>query len=103
MRNLLLASALLVGISLARPAAAEAGSSFFFSFAQPGFGIAVGAPTAPYYYPPPAYYYPPAPVVYAPPIVYGGYYGYYGHRHHSHGHGGHAWGRGYRSRGHRWR
>lgn len=95
MRKLLVASALLLGISLARPAAAEAG--FFFSFSQPGFGIAVGGPIAP-----PSYYHPPAPVVFVPPpVVYGGWYG---HRHHPHcGHGGHAWGHHYRSRGHRWR
>jgi len=93
MSKLLLASALLVGISFARPAAAEAG--FFFSFSQPGFGVAVGAPI-----PPPAYYYPPAPIVYVPPpVVYGGWYG---HRHYSScGHGGYAWGHGYRGRGHR--
>jgi hypothetical protein len=91
MRKLLLASALLLGLSIARPAAAHAG--FFFSFSQPGFGIAVGDP---FYRP--AYYYPPPPVVYAPaPVVYGGYYRPrdcyrpYG------------WGHGYRYRGHRWR
>jgi hypothetical protein len=93
MRKLLLASALLVGISIAGPAAAEAG--FYFSFSQPGFGIAVGAP----YYQPAYYYYPPPPVVYVPPpVVYGGY-----HSHHRYcGHGGYAWGP-RRYRGHGWR
>jgi hypothetical protein len=95
MRKLLFGGALLVGISLARPAAAEAG--FFFSFSQPGFGIAVGDP---FYRP--SYYYPPPPVVYAPPpVVYGGYYPRYRAPYCGHGYG---WGgRGYRSRGHRWR
>ncbi len=89
MRKLLLASALLLGLSMARPAAAEAG--FFFSFSQPGFGIAVGEP---YYRP--AYYYPPPPVVYVPPppVVY--YRPGYCHRPH-------AWGYERRFRGHRWR
>ena len=95
MRKLLLAGALLVGVSIARPAAAEAG--FFFSFSQPGFGIAVGAPCHR-----PAYYYPPAPVVYVPPpVVYGGYYPvyrppYWYDR-------GYAWGHNRHSRGYRWR
>jgi len=91
MRKLLLASALLMGLSIARPAAAQAG--FFFSFSQPGFGIAVGEP---YYRP--AYYYPPAPVVYVPPppVFYGGYYPRYCHRPH-------GWGYERRGRGYRWR
>ena len=93
MRKLLLASALLVGLSIARPAAAEAG--FYFSFSQPGFGIAVGAP---YYRP---HYYPPPPVVYVPPVVYGGYHPRPYYRHHW-GHRGHAWGHRHH-RGHRWR
>jgi hypothetical protein len=94
MRKLLLAGALLVGVSLARPAAAQAG--FFFSFSQPGFGIAVGEP----FYAP-RYYYPPPPVVYVPPpVFYGGYYP----RHPRYCGRGYAWGGyGYRSRGHRWR
>jgi len=94
MRKLLLASALLLGLAIARPAAAHAG--FFFSFSQPGFGIAVGEPfyRPAYYYP-----YPPAPVVYVPPpppVFYGGYYprGY----HRSYG-----WGHGRHYRGHHWR
>ena len=94
MRKLLLASALLLGVSLTRPAAAQAG--FFFSFSEPGFGIAIGTP-----YHRPHYYYPPPPVVYVPPpVVYGGYYH---HRHHYprwHGRG-HAWG--HRGRGYGWR
>ena len=95
MRKVLVASALLLGLSIARPAAAEAG--FFFSFSQPGFGVAVGAP----YYGPA--YYPPPPVVYVPPPVV--YSGYYLHHHRPHwGHRGHAWGHGHRYRGHhRWR
>ena len=93
MRKLLLASALLLGLSIARPAAAHAG--FFFSFSQPGFGIAVGDP---FYRPAPAYYYPPPPVVYVPPpVVYGGYY------RPRHFHRPHGWGHGHRYRGHRWR
>jgi hypothetical protein len=82
---------LLLGLSVARPAAAEAG--FFFSFSQPGFGIAVGQPC-----PRPSYYYPP-PVVYVPPpVVYGGYYRspYWYERPH-------AWGHGRRVHGYRWR
>ena len=100
MRKLLLASALLVALSFARPGAAEAG--FFFSFSQPGFGVAVGAPIAPPAYYSPAYYYPPAPVVYVPPpVVYGGWYG---HSHYpSCGHGYYGRGHGYRGRGYRWR
>ena len=94
MRKLLLASALLVGISFARPAAAEAG--FFFSFSEPGFGIAIGTPVYR-----PRYYVPP-PVVYAPPPVVWGGYRSYGHRGYC-GPRGHAWGHGHRSRGHRWR
>ena len=95
MRKLLLASALLLGLSIARPAAAEAG--FFFSFSQPGFGIAVGAP------------YPPARVL---PTAAGRVRPAAGrlrgllpvHHHHPHwGHRGHAWGHGHRGRGHRWR
>src|SRR6187455_3476461 len=95
MRKLLLASALLVAISIARPAAAQAG--FFFSFSQPGFGIAVGAPCYR-----PAYYYPPPPVVYGPPpVVYGAYYPrYYAPYWHDRGHG---WGHGRHARGYRWR
>lgn len=96
MRKLLLASALLLGVSLARPVAAQAG--FFFSFSEPGFGIAIGTP----YHRPHYYYAPPPPVVYVPPpVVYGGYYP---HRHHHyprwHGRG-HAWG--HRGRGYGWR
>ena len=99
MRKLLLASALLLGLSIARPAAAHAG--FFFSFSQPGFGIAVGDP---FYRPAPAYYYPPPPVVYVPPpVVYGGYYRYGGHYRPGHFHGPHGWGYERRYRGHRWR
>lgn len=94
MRKLLLASALLVGVGFARPAAAEAG--FFFSFSQPGFGVAVGVPIAP-----PAYHYAPAPVVYLPPpAVYGGWHGHH-HHHPSCGRGGYPWGHGYRGRGRR--
>jgi len=94
MRKLLLASALLMGIAVAWPAAAPAG--FFFSFSEPGFGIAVGTP---FYRP----YYPPPPVVYAPPpVVYGGYYPVHYHSPRC-GHGGYGWGRGHRGRGHRWR
>ena len=92
MRKLLLASALLLGLSTARPAAAHAG--FFFSFSQPGFGIAVGEP-----FHRPAYYYPPAPVVYVPPpppVFYGGYYPRGCHRSYGWGHERHY-------RGHRWR
>ena len=97
MRKLLLAIALLLGLSFARPAAAHAG--FFFSFSQPGSGIAVGDP---FYRP--AYYYPPAPVVYVPPPVpvfyggYGGYGGYYPRSYRSHG-----WGHQRHYRGHHWR
>ena len=92
MRKLLLASALLLGLSIARPAAAHAG--FFFSFSEPGFGIAIGTP-----FHRPAYYYPPPPpVVYVPPpFVYGGYYRPH-HFHHPH-----KWGHGRSYRGHRWR
>ena len=95
MRKLLLASALLVAISVARPAAAQAG--FFFSFSQPGFGIAVGAPCHS-----PAYYYPPPPVVYGPPpVVYGAYYPrYYAPYGYARGH---AWGHARHARGYRWR
>jgi hypothetical protein len=93
MRKLLLAGALLVGVSIARPVAAEAG--FFFSFSQPGFGIAVGAPCHR-----PVYYYPPPPVVYVPPpVVYGGYYPRYPYRYDR----GYAWGYDRQSRGYRWR
>jgi hypothetical protein len=92
MRKLLLASALLLGLAIARPAAAHAG--FFFSFSQPGFGIAVGDP---FYRP--AYYYPPPPVVYAPPppVFYGG--GFYRPSCHRP----YAYGYERRYRGHRWR
>jgi hypothetical protein len=91
MRKLVLASALLLGLSIARPAAAHAG--FFFSFSEPGFGIAFGTP-----FHRPAYHYPPPPVVYVPPpIVYGGYYRPR-HFHHPH-----KWGYDRRHRGHRWR
>ena len=94
MRKLLLASALLMGVAVAWPAAARAG--FFFSFSEPGFGIAIGTPFHPPHYP-----YPP-PVVYVPPpVVFGGYPVH--HHHPRCGHGGYAWSRGYRGRGHRWR
>src|SRR5262249_1079916 len=93
MRKLLLAMALLMGLSFVHPAAAHAG--FFFSLPQPGFGIAVGGPPCSR----PACYYPPAPVVYAPPpVVYGAYPVYAPYYAHPYG-----WGGGRYVHGYRWR
>jgi hypothetical protein len=59
MRKLMLAAAMLVGVSLLGPAPAGAHSFFSFALGLPGFSVFVADP-----YPPPVVY--PAPVYYAP-------------------------------------
>jgi hypothetical protein len=50
--------------------AAAAGSSAAWAHGHTRFGVVVGVPLAPYYYPAPVYYYPPPVVVERAPTMY---------------------------------